>query len=81
MDIETLQSFLLWCLLINYMVLVIWLVFRVVAGQWAREFYGRLFGITEEQFNWANFFGMLIFKLGILLFNLTPYIALRIAAG
>ena len=40
----------------------------------------RWYRLSAEQFDAINFGGLLLFKLGIILFNLVPYIALRIVA-
>ena len=40
----------------------------------------RWFRLSAEQIDAINYGGLLLFKLGIFLFNLVPYIALRIVA-
>jgi hypothetical protein len=39
---------------------------------------GKPFGFTEEQFDRCNLTGIIVFKIAIIMFNLVPYIALRI---
>ena len=41
---------------------------------------GRTPVLSTEQFDTVNFAGIVLYKVGILLFNLVPYIALRIVA-
>jgi hypothetical protein len=41
--------------------------------------HGRWFGLTAAQFDAIHYGGMSAYKIGILLLNLVPYIALRIA--
>jgi hypothetical protein len=36
--------------------------------------------LSAEQFDAINYGGILLFRMGIILFNLVPYIALRIVA-
>jgi hypothetical protein len=36
--------------------------------------------VTEEQFDGFNLQGIILFKIAIILFNLVPYIALRISS-
>ena len=40
--------------------------------------HGRWFQLSVQQFDALHYAGMAMFKIGILLFNLVPYIALRI---
>jgi len=40
--------------------------------------HGKWFELTEQQFDVINYCGMGFFKLFIFVFNLAPYIALRI---
>jgi hypothetical protein len=46
--------------------------------QWIYHLWGKWFRLTAEQFDAINFAGIALYKLGILLFNLVPYVALRI---
>ena len=41
--------------------------------------WGRWFRLSAEQFDACSFAGIVLYKIGILLFNLVPCIALRIA--
>ena len=79
MNVETLRAALLWCTVINYAMLLLWAALVLLAPRFVR-WHGRWFGMSTEQFNAVNYGGMLLYKLGILLFNLVPYIALRIVA-
>jgi len=79
MSIEVARNVLLWCAMINYGMLIVWFLFFLLPHEWLYRFYGRWFHLTVEQFDAINFAGMVLFKIGIMLFNLVPYIALRIA--
>ncbi len=78
MSIETTRKAFLWCTIINFGVLLIWFLFFALAHQWMYVFLGRWFHMSVELFNAMNFAGIGLYKLGIILFNLVPYIALRI---
>jgi len=41
--------------------------------------HSRWFHLSVDQFDMLHYAGMAIFKIGILLFNVVPYIALRIS--
>ena len=78
MSIETLRDALLWCAVINYGVLFVWFLFFILARDFMHRLHGRWFRLSREQFDMVHYAGMAIFKLGIILFNLLPYVALRI---
>jgi hypothetical protein len=42
------------------------------------EIHGRWFHLSREQFDALHYAGMSVFKIGILLFNLVPLVALSI---
>jgi hypothetical protein len=50
----------------------------VFPHKWLYRLWGKWFPLTAQQFGAINFAGIAIYKLGILLFNLVPYVALRI---
>jgi hypothetical protein len=78
MSIDIVRDALLWCTVINYSVLVVWCLFFVLPHARLNRIWGRWFRLTAEQFDTINFAGIALYKLGILLFNLVPYVALRI---
>ena len=78
MAIEVIRGMLAWCAVINIGVLLWWFLFFSLAHDWTYRIHGKWFKITPEQFDAIHYGGMAVFKLGILLFNLAPYLALRI---
>ena len=78
MSIESVRRALLWCAVINYGILVVWFLFFILAHDWMYLFHGRWFHISVEQFDMLHYATMAIYKIGILLFNLVPLVALRI---
>ena len=78
MSIAMVREALLWCTLINYGVLLVWWLFFLLAHDWMYQLHGRWFHLSVEQFDALHYAGMAIFKIGILLFNLVPYMALHI---
>jgi hypothetical protein len=59
-------------------VLLIWFFFLVFAHNWVYRIHTKWFNISPEKFDEIHYAGMALFKIGILLFNLAPYLALRI---
>ena len=78
MSIEAVRSTLLWCAILNYGLLIVWFLLIVLPHEWLYRLWGRWFRLSTEQFDAINFAGIAHYKMGILLFNLVPYIALRI---
>ncbi len=80
MNIETTRSVLLWCLGINYGILIVWFVAFTLAHDSMYRLHARWFRISVEQFDTVNYTGMAVYKIGVLLLNLAPYLALRMVS-
>lgn len=78
MTIEAIRNFLLWCTIINYGVLLVWFLVFVFGHEWIRCFHTRWFHLSNEQFDTLHYTGMMIYKIGILLLNLIPFLVLWI---
>ena len=75
--IEVLRNFLLWSTVINFAILLWWFLAFSLAHDRIHRMHGRWFRIPVEQFDAIHYAGMAIYKIGILLLNLVPYIVLR----
>ncbi|SFC71610.1 hypothetical protein SAMN05216344_13411 [Polaromonas sp. OV174] len=78
MTLQFASDFLLWCALLNYAVLFAWFVAFRLAHAWMRRLHGLWFHMSPECFDGIHYAGMAAYKVGILLFNLVPYVALQI---
>lgn len=78
MTIQVFKELILWTTVINYLVLIIWFGVFSFAHQWLYDLHKRWFKLSLEQFDTIHYTGMAIYKIGILLFNLVPLIALWI---
>ena len=78
MNIETARRALLWCAVINYGILLVWFLFFMLGHDWMYRLHGRWFHLSVEQFDMLHYAGMSVYKIGIILLNLVPYIALHI---
>jgi hypothetical protein len=78
MTLEIVREVLGWCAVMNYSLLVLWFLMYAVAREWIFKLHGTWFLFSGDQFATVHYAGMALFKLGILLLNLAPYIALRI---
>ena len=77
MTIETTRSFFLWCTVINFAMLSVWGLLATVGRGWSYGLSSRVIRVTPEQFDLLNFAGITLYKMGILLFNLVPWISLQ----
>jgi hypothetical protein len=78
MNIEIVRRALLWCTVINYGILLVWFLFFMLAHDWMHPFHDRWFDLSVDQFDMLHYAGMSVYKIGIILLNLVPYIALHI---
>lgn len=77
MDVDLLLRVLGWCALVNYGLLIVWALLVLVArGPWL-ELQQRLFDLPPAQVRLLNYAGIALYKLGIILFFLVPYLVLR----
>jgi hypothetical protein len=76
MTSDFLCHFLLWSLAFNYLVLFIWFFTFMFARHWFRSLHGRWFQMSDATFDAIHYAGMAAYKIGILLFNLAPLVAL-----
>jgi hypothetical protein len=79
MSVEMARAFFGWCAVIKYGVLLWWFLVFVSAHDWIRV-HGRWFRLPAEHFDAIHYGGMAIYKLGIFLFCLAPFLALLIIA-
>lgn len=77
MNLEVVRSFLGWCALINYLILIVWFLAFVQARSWLYQMHTKWFRLSAEDFDRTHYLGMAIYKIGILLFFLVPYLVLR----
>ena len=78
MTLETIRGALAWCTVINWILLLWWLLFFIFAHDLMHRIHGKWFKLSVERFDAIHYAGMALFKAGIILFNLVPYLALRI---
>jgi len=76
MSIEIARGFFFWCSVINYAVLLLWSLPVMFWRDGLHRLWGRWFRLSTEQFDVINIGGITIYKIGILLFNIVPFIAL-----
>ena len=70
------RTVLAWCAGINYAILFIWSGVFVLAHDWIYRVHSRWFKLSVETFDAMHYGGLSVYKIGILLFNLVPLVAL-----
>ena len=81
MSIETVATFLGWCTVINSIVLLISTVALMSCRKWISKIHAGMFEIDESTLNLCYFRYLANFKILTIVFNLAPYLALKIMAG
>lgn len=76
MLLQDLKPFLLYCTLINYAILLVWLAAFVLAHDFVYRLHSRWFALPVERFDALHYGGMAVYKIGVLLLNLAPLLAL-----
>ncbi|HEV2680799.1 MAG TPA: hypothetical protein VGV14_09900 [Rhodanobacter sp.] len=70
------KDVLLWCAGLNYAVLFVWFGVFVLAHDWMYRMHSRWFKFSVETFDAIHYAGLAVYKIGIILLNLVPLIAL-----
>ena len=76
MTTNEIKHFLLWCLALNYALLLTWSMVFIFAHDWMYRFHSRWFKLSVETFDALHYACIAIYKIGILLLNLIPLAAL-----
>jgi hypothetical protein len=78
MELEMIRAFFAWCSVINMGLLLLWAMFFMFAHDWTYRIHSKWFNMPIDKFDTMHYAGIALFKMGVLLFNLVPYFALRI---
>jgi hypothetical protein len=78
MTLELWREFLLWATVINYGILLVWVLLFVFCHDWTFRQHAKRFKLSVEHFDAMNYLAVSLYKLGIVLFNLVPFLALNI---
>ena len=80
MTAHEIKHVLLWCVGLNYTFLIVWFGVFVFAHGWLYRLHGRWFKLAVETFDAIHYAGLAVFKVGIILFNLVPLVALLLVS-
>ena len=76
MDANTIKAFLIYNILINYLILIIWFLVFVYAHDWLFRIHRKWFRLSIETFDKLNYISIAIYKIIVIAFNIVPLIAL-----
>lgn len=78
MDVQTWQTFFMWCTIINAVLLVLTGMIFTFAGDWVYRVQSKWYPISRDAFTVITYSFIGLFKLFFITFNLVPYVALLI---
>ena len=76
MATNEIKGVLLWCVVINYAAMLVWFGAFVYAHDWMYRMHTRWFKISVETFDALHYMGLSMYKVGVVLLNLVPLVAL-----
>lgn len=79
MTATTLRDVLIWSLVVNYVILLVWFAAVALAHDRVYRLHTRWFRLSRESFDAIHYGGMAVYKIGIFLLNLAPLVAVLIA--
>jgi Family of unknown function (DUF6868) len=77
-DINMVKTFLLYSAIINYILIIFWFCVFFFAHDWMYKIHSKWFNFSIQTFDIMNYTGIGLYKLGVILLNLVPLIALAI---
>jgi Family of unknown function (DUF6868) len=76
--LDAIAKVLLRCVVFGILLLLLWMGVYLLAGDLVYRINGPLFGLTQHEMNLMHFYGIAIVKCCVLLFFLSPYLAIRL---
>ena len=67
-----------WCAVINVGLLIWWFLCFWLAHDWMYQFHAKMFKMSVDVFDAIHYAGLAAYKVGIIVLNLVPYLALVI---
>lgn len=78
MDVSTLTIFFMWCTIMNGALLLFWTTMCTLAPDLVYRTQHKWFPLPRETFNVVIYSFLGLFKIGFLVFNVVPFVALLI---
>lgn len=80
MTVDVIRDVFAWSSAINIGILLFWWLWFMLAHDFVYRFHGKWFKLSEEKFDAIHYALIGFYKLSIILFNIVPYLALRIVS-
>lgn len=78
MNIDFWHSFLVWNLVFNLGILILWITLLSWGRDWVKKFHSKWFPLNDENFALAHYLMFGLYKLSIFMLILIPLVALSI---
>jgi len=78
MTLEIIRDVLAWCSVMNIILLLLWFIIFSLASDWVYRLHHKWYKLSQDAFNTIHYCGIAFLKIVILVFNIVPYLALRI---
>ena len=78
MTVDVFLGILGWSAVINFGLLMWWFLWILFAHDFVYRMHSRWFKVSVEKFDAIHYAGMAFYKITIIVFNVVPYLALRI---
>jgi len=75
MNPDAIKELLLYSLVFNYVILLIWFGVFSLGHDWMYRLHSRWFSLSAETFDALHYGGMSLYKIGILMLNIAPLVA------
>ena len=79
-SLETITAFFGWSTVINFVFLAVSSLTVIAMRGWISRMHGRMFGLESADLSRAYFQYIAQYKIAIIVFSLTPYVALKLMA-
>ncbi len=79
-DLQTITTFLGWCSIINIGLLLFSTIWMMIFRDFTKKTHSALLGIDQEKLDPIYFQYLANYKIAVLIFNIVPYLALKIMA-
>jgi len=79
-DIQTVTTFLGWCAILNIGLLFFYAIWLVLFRDFTKRTHSAMLGIDHDKLDSIYFQYLANYKLAVLIFNIVPYLALKIMA-
>ena len=78
MNIQTLQEFLFWCMILNLGLLTFSFLLIIRLRSWICQIHGRFFSLPEEYISKVLYAFIGFYKIVVIVFNVVPWLAIQI---